>query len=153
MNILKSIKKIQNLPLQYRKIVFGVIVAVVAIIFGFLWIKITKERIQKFSGEDFLKMLNFPSFKEEKLQFPGIGLGDEEKEKKINELMESLQKNPEQLEKFKKAIEENPQIIEELIKNPEKLEEFIKNLESGKENNPDQPPPQNFDDQSQLKIN
>lgn len=63
MDIAKKIKtlliKLQNLPEDKKKIVLWTIVAVLAVIMGFFWIRTTIDRVSKFNGE--MKNIEIPN--------------------------------------------------------------------------------------------
>ncbi|MDO8486459.1 MAG: hypothetical protein Q7S77_02075 [Candidatus Staskawiczbacteria bacterium] len=59
MQIKEFITKLQNLPLNQRKIILWVIVAMLALGLGFLWFKITMTRFSKI--ENSVKKIDIPS--------------------------------------------------------------------------------------------
>ena len=76
MSVSEIIKKIQNLPLEQRKIILWVIIAILGLALCVLWLKITKERLKGFEKEEIMEELNLPTFDKELLETPE--LGDEE---------------------------------------------------------------------------
>jgi len=75
-SVSEIIKKIQNLPLEQRKIILWVIIAILGLALCVLWLKITKERLKGFEKEEIMEELNLPTFDKELLETPE--LGDEE---------------------------------------------------------------------------
>ncbi len=59
MKIKEFVTKLQNLPLNQRKIILWTIVIVLAIGLGFLWLKMTITRFDKI--EKSVKKIDFPS--------------------------------------------------------------------------------------------
>lgn len=66
------IKKIQNLPERKRKIIFWIMIILIACLTAFFFVKNTQNRIKNFDTENFAK--NFPKFPKidifNNLQFP-----------------------------------------------------------------------------------
>lgn len=88
--IRESLKKIQNLPLATRKIIFWLIIIVLSLgLFGF-WLKNLQERTKSFEREKFEEQLNLPQLKEEL------------KELRTPEIEENLEKLKETLEQYEK---------------------------------------------------
>ena len=129
MKIKEFFEKIQNLPLQQKKVILWAIVVIMGLGFLYLWLLMTKERLENISGnkEEFIKRFEAPSFEAEIFKVPE--LENEEDFKKIENPINELKNNPEKLEKIKKDFEENPNKLKELMEDPQKLEEFIKEIE------------------------
>lgn len=86
MKIRKFLKKIQNLPLTTRKIIFWSIIIILSLSLFSLWIKNFQQRARSFDREKFKEGLNLPQLREElkEIQKPEI-------EKNLEKLKETLE--------------------------------------------------------------
>lgn len=123
------LKKVQNLPLTQRKIIFWAIIIIFGLGFLTLWIIMTRERLQNIKIGEFIEKMKPPSW-----EIPGLGNQELEKIEGILKEIEGIKNDPEKLEKLKQELEKNPEKLEELLNNPEKLKELIKGIEEQNSN-------------------
>lgn len=125
MNIKEFIVKLQNLPLEKKKVILWSIVILLAIIMGFFWIKSIAKRAENIKMGEFIQGLNLPPVGEE-IKNLGQQKGIIENQKES----ENLQNDQELLKELKKEAtpEQWQALLEELKKNatPEQWQEIQK---------------------------
>jgi len=77
MSLSEYLRKIQNLPLINRKIIFWLIIIIFGLIMCSLYLMSIKNRIKTFPIEKSLQDLNFPDLKKEVEKMPKTGMGKE----------------------------------------------------------------------------
>ena len=117
------LEKLRALSDNQKKIILWIIVAILALVLGFWWVKMTGERVRNFQTNELIKNLN-PSNLEANLVAPD--LGKREELERAENLIKSLEENSAKLQELEKMIEENPDRAAELLINSDKLEEFLK---------------------------
>ena len=85
MRISEYLKRIQNLPLRKRKIIFWLIIIIFGLILFTFWIISVQQAVKGSPKEGFLKGFKLPEFKEELKKLPEL-----ETEGKIKEFKESI---------------------------------------------------------------
>ena len=95
------LKKIQEQPLYVRKIIFWIIVIILAITFLFVWIYSIRIRLEEAKQKNFFDGVNFPKFQEELDSLPKIEpppvipeLSEEELKQLEEELMKAQEEQP-----------------------------------------------------------
>src|SRR4030042_2920725 len=94
------LKKIQGQPLYVRKIIFWIIVIILAITFLFVWIYSIRIKLEETKQKNFFDEANFPKFQEEldslpKIESPAIPeLSEEELKQLEEELMKEQGEQP-----------------------------------------------------------
>jgi hypothetical protein len=91
MNFSEYLKKIQNLPLIKRKIIFWTILIIFGLILGGLWIISIRRTIEKRPTKDFLEEIKLPELKEKIENLPKPEMPKLEIEENLNKL-EEMQK-------------------------------------------------------------
>jgi len=86
MRIGENLKRIQNLPLVKRKIIFWLVMIILGLIFIFLWIWNIRKTIKAYPKEKFLENVKFPKIEEELKKLPKIEIP----KTKIEEIKESI---------------------------------------------------------------
>lgn len=95
MNFSEYLKRVQNLPLIKRKIIFWLIIIILGLILCSLYIINVRHRIKTFPMEKSLEELKFPDFKKEVEKMQKFETGGE------------IEKLKDDIEEAKKMIEEN----------------------------------------------
>jgi hypothetical protein len=93
MRLVEYLKRIQNLPLIKRKIIFWIILIIFGLVFFTLYIINIEQRIETFPKEKALEELNFPKIEEElknlpKFEMPKLEI--EENLKKLEEMQKEI---------------------------------------------------------------
>jgi len=86
------LKKIQNLPLTKRKIIFWILIIVLGLIIIAFWVMGLKQTIKNFSGEKALNEMNFPNLKEELDILPDLKDPTEEIKKDLDSIKKLQEK-------------------------------------------------------------
>jgi len=84
MKISETLKKIQNLPLIKRKIIFWLIIIIFGLILFIFWVMSVRQTVSGFQKEKFLEELKLPKFQEELEKLPKPNVEEEIKEFKEN---------------------------------------------------------------------
>jgi len=100
MSFSKCLKRIQNLPLIKRKIIFWVIIVIFGLILFTFYIINIQHRIKTFPREKFLEELKLPELKEELKKLPKF-----EEEGEIKKLKENIGEIERLIEKAEKQKE------------------------------------------------
>jgi len=84
-----SLAKIRNLPLYQRKIIFWIIISLIAILAFSFWLKTTKQKLKEFGKKEFLKEIKLPPFEEGGFEIENL----KEDFEKIKEIMKEIEKS------------------------------------------------------------
>jgi len=86
MRITEYLKRIQNLPLLKKKVIFWIIIIILGLILLFLWIINIRQTIKAYPKEKFLEQIKPPKIGEELEKLPKFEIPEE----KIEEIKESV---------------------------------------------------------------
>jgi len=84
MRLSEHLKKIQNLPLIKRKVIFWLIIIIFGLILFIFWVMSVRQTVSGFQKEKFLEELKLPEFQEELEKLPKPNVEEEIKELKEN---------------------------------------------------------------------
>ncbi len=116
------LKKSQKLSKRKKEAILILIVAILALILGYVWLKQTKQRLEEFRKEDLRGEYNISSIKKEieknfqEINLPDIGI---EKER-VERLRKLIEENPEEAELLLERIKQDPEKTNQLIEDFEK---------------------------------
>lgn len=86
------VKKLQNLPVVQKKIIFWLIIILVGIILFFFWLGLTKKRFENLDTGKFINQLNLPPVEEGINSFKK-GFDELKDEEEWKELEKELEKS------------------------------------------------------------
>ena len=69
---MKILKKVQNLDIKKRKVIFWIIVFFLAIILFFLWVKVTTLRLERLKGQKLFEGIEPPKIEIPEIKIPTL---------------------------------------------------------------------------------